>query len=383
MRVLVRLILAPLLLALAAEGFFQAGLWERLAKPQSHAGVSVLHKRALSKPAYRHIDLVTLGSSRPEYGLDHERLAALAQQHGEVYANLSMPGSHWMTIGVLGGWLGRHHPEIRGGIVALSVQDFLFPGNGSYELGIVYPFHRIADLAAMREHVPFDAKDPGTWGLYSALMQYRDDVQDFLADGADRWRSLRWWRKRTPQDLLGRNAEHEGDMCAFGLEDLGACDRIDASDSEQARGLKRQCEELRTGARARTNLDALSAQSPLPDFMQRTRTLVRERLRALPWRTPPVVVLMPMPRVWRESVSPIGLHRWALSVLQPLVDEGRIRLIDATTALDDAAGGECHLFFDFYHQNAAGRSALMALIEARIRSDLYEQPATDANVPAR
>ena len=85
---------------------------QRRARPDSHAGTSILRKRALASPAYRHIDYVTLGSSRQEYGLDHETLATLAQRHGRVYANLSMPGSHWMTLDVLGDWLARRHPDV-------------------------------------------------------------------------------------------------------------------------------------------------------------------------------------------------------------------------------------------------------------------------------
>ena len=79
MRALLKLLLAPLLLLLGVEALFQAGAWEPFARPDSHAGTSILRKRALSSPAYRRIDYVTLGSSRPEYGLDHEALAALAQ----------------------------------------------------------------------------------------------------------------------------------------------------------------------------------------------------------------------------------------------------------------------------------------------------------------
>ncbi|HET6546711.1 MAG TPA: hypothetical protein VFG55_08205, partial [Rhodanobacteraceae bacterium] len=188
-------LLAPLVLVLLVEAVFQAGVWEPLAKPASHAGTSVRLERALLDPAVPRIDFVTLGSSRPEYGIDHAMLAAEAKRRGLVHANLSMPGSHWMTVGILTRWLARHHPEVRGGIIALSIQDLQYPGNGSYELGIVYPFHRLSDIPWMAEHVPFAREDIESWGTWSALFGWREDIRDFITNPSRRLSSLRWWAK--------------------------------------------------------------------------------------------------------------------------------------------------------------------------------------------
>ena len=374
MRALSKLLLAPLLCLLAVEALFRMGAWEPFARPDSHAGTSILRKRALASAGYRHIDYVTLGSSRPEYGLDHEALADLAQRHGRVHANLSMPGSHWMTMDVLGDWLSRAHPEVRGGVIALSIQDFLFAGNGAYELGIVYPFHRLGDVPDMARHVPFSREDLATWGLYSALFEYREDVRDALLHPRERRNSLIWWHQRTADELLRRNAHREEDMCAFGLDTLDACDKVEAAGGERAAGLARQCQELRGGAKGRFDLGAMAQQTPLPDFLRLTRDLVRARLRSLRWQTPPVVVLMPVPRVWPDAVSPAGLQAWALDVLRPLAADGTIRLIDATAALDEGDHTDCRLFFDFYHQNDAGRARLMETLLPRVEAVLYAGP---------
>ena len=74
-------LLAPFALLLAIESLFHTRLWERHAQPASHAGTSVRLKRALHDPVAKHIDFVTLGSSRPEYGIDHAALAARAGGH--------------------------------------------------------------------------------------------------------------------------------------------------------------------------------------------------------------------------------------------------------------------------------------------------------------
>lgn len=52
-------------------------------------------------------------------------------------------------------------------------------------------------------------------------------------------------------------------------------------------------------------------------------------------------------------------------MLQPLVDEGRIRVVDATNLFSGDAE-ECSDFFDFYHQNAAGRARFDAWLEPQL-----------------
>lgn len=364
------ILLAPIVLVLLFEALFEAGIWEPLAQPASHAGTSVRLKRALTDPAIPRIDYVTLGSSRPEYGIDHALLAATAQQSGHVHADLTMPGSHWMTIGILSRWLQREHPEIRGGIVALSIQDFMYAGNGDYELGIVYPFRRIGDIPWMAEHVPLERGDVASYGTYSALFGWRTDIQEFVLDPSARRETIDWYKaNRSSRDALFTNPESHGDMCAFDVDTLDACDKVEASTDPDRDNLKRQCNELRGYAGNRFDYGVAMRQQPLPEAMRKTRDLVQAQLRAMRWPSPPLVVLMPIPRLWERHVLGPGLHEWARAILQPLADEGRIQLIDATTFFD--AGTDCGAFFDFYHQNAAGRERFTRWLLPQIESSLY------------
>ncbi len=379
-RLLIQLI-AALALVLLVELAFQAGIWEPLAKPASHAGTSVRLKRALTDPANARIDFVTLGSSRPEYGLDHETIAAAAKRHGFVHANASLAGSHWMTIGVLSRWLARAHPEIRGGVIALSIADFEYAGNGSYELGIVYPFHRLRDIPWMMRHVPFSRDDPETWGAFSALFGWREDIRDFVIHPEKRIDSLDWFADHNPMRKLFENFASKGDMCAFGIESITACERVEATDTEAARRLAGQCRMIRDGATRRDAREARIRESPQPEPLRETGPLVRRTLRAIPWAQPPVVVLMPMPRVWTVDVLPASLHARALAILRPLVDAGRIRVIDATGFFAEDADGGCASFFDFYHQNASGRERFTRWLLPQLESALYRIDARAGSRP--
>lgn len=376
-------LLAPFALLLAIESLFHTRLWERHAQPASHAGTSVRLKHALRDPVAKRIDFVTLGSSRPEYGIDHAAWAARARERGLVDANLSMPGTHWMTLGVLTRWLAREHPEIRGGIIGVAIQDFSNPGNGAYELGIVQPFRTLADAPWIAEHVPFDIHDLSTWGVYSSMAEWRSDIREYLQNPSKRRESIRWFRHNvTPQRTLFENPESKGDMCMSGLASLSACDAIEATTDDANAGLRRQCAELRGMAKSRPDYDALLHGADIPAPLAQARDLVRGQLREVAWREPPVIVLMPVPTLWTRDVLGKGQHEWALHVLQPLVDEGRIRVLDATDLLSGDAG-ECGDFFDFYHQNAAGRARLDAWLKPRLEPMLDAAATQETPAPGR
>jgi hypothetical protein len=359
------ILIAPLVLIVLIEIAFRLGVWEPLATPLSHAGTSVRLKRNLLDPALAKIDYVTLGSSRPEYGIDHHRISEAAKDHGFVHANLSMPGTHWMSIGVLTDWLREHHPEIRGGIIALSSQSLAWPNNGFYELGIVQPFRQPSEDDWIAEHIPMESSHIESFGSRFALFAWREDVRDFLVNPISRLNRFRKTSRQADPGRLFENPEMPGDMCAWGLESLSACDRLEES-KDASPNLRIQCEQVRNTVIGRPDFDAMAAQSPVPEFMRVTRNLIRRQLREIKWPTRPVVLLMPTPPIWRSDAHGEGLQKWALSILKPLDEEGTIKLIDATRFFDADAKGGCDDFGDFYHQNSKGREVFSQWLLKRL-----------------
>ncbi len=373
---------APLALVLVIEALFAAGAWEPFAEPQSHAGTSLDLEHALRDPAIGRIDYVTIGSSRPEYGIDHALLATHAERLGRTHADLTMPGTHWTSAGVLARWLEREHPEVRGGIIALSVQDLAFAYNGYYELGILQPFRRVDDLGWIAARIPFAMHDVASYGVVSALFAWRDDVRAFVAAPTQRKEHIEWRNShRDPRHLLFGNPESHGDMCRWGVDGLAACDRLEAATDDDSAGLRRQCRELRARAADAPDFAAGRAAAELPAFMSNTRDRVRAQLEGMHWPTPPVVILMPMPRIWNDVLGR-GQHEWALEILHPLADAGRIRLLDATAFFDADADRGCGSFFDFYHQNAQGRERFTRWLLPQLQGLLYQDATGTPASPA-
>jgi hypothetical protein len=363
----ITLLLLPLLIVAAIELAFRLGVWEPLAEPHSHSGASVQLKRALLDTATPRIDFVTLGSSRPVYGIDHVVLAEQAQRKGYVHANLSMAGSHWMTVETLYQWLRKHRPEVRGGIIALSVQDMTYPGNGSYELGIVEPFRDHTQRQWIEEHVRFERSNLSSYGARYSLYAWRDDVRDFLMHPFKRLsQSLDRYDERA---RLFNNPDSSGEICALREINEDSCNQLLETGSTGV-NLGRQCKQILSDLKQTADLGTLMKQSPLPLFMEKTRRLIQTQLREMHWEKRPIVVLMPMPQIWLRDQNAPGRHQWALSILQPLADEGAIRLIDATHFFSNDDDQGCGKFFDFYHQNSAGRTQFTAWLAPKIDNEL-------------
>jgi hypothetical protein len=346
-----------------------------VAKPDSHAGTSITLKRELQALG-RPVDFVSLGSSRAQWGLDHALFAAEAAKVGATHVNLTMGGTHWMTLGVMIDWLQREHPEVKGGLLATSVPEFLSVGNGAYELGIVHPFTRIDEIPWLATHVPFDRSDPTTYGAYSALFQYRADIQDFLAHPRDRWNDLRSERLPASRWLFDL-APNPHDLCAVPTKTVTACASFQASDDAD-RLIANQCKGFGMPPKTRLDLRKLSAgDARLPPDMAQIKELLSRQISAIKWERRPIVVLMPVHRMLEDQFLPHGSHEWTLAILKPLAEEGVIDLLDYTTLFDSADGTDCRAFFDIYHQSAFGRADLMQRLLPEVKQRLYMAKGKD------
>ena len=376
-RRLLALVLLPLAIVAALELAFRHGAWEPIAKPGSHAGTSARLKRALGDSRLAHVDTVTIGSSRAVYGLDHAALAAAAERRGLVHANLSMPGTHWMSVGVLADWLAREHPEVRGGVIALADVDFTWAGNGAYELGIATPFRSWSDREWIARHVEVVGGELPTYGVLSALMAYREDLQDLVPHPLQRAKEIAWWRRQDLVERMRTNVDESRDLCATPADTFAECESVVAARSDPASPIVAQCRNaLATRDQPRLDYAAAMRAGPLPPHMVALRDLIRAQLRALPWSRPAVVVLMPVHELWRDSLAPAGVHEWALEVLRPLVEEGRVVVLDHSADFIHDGRTDCDAFFDQYHQNNRGRARLAATLEPQIERALFGDSAT-------
>jgi len=81
---------------------------------------------------------------------------------------------------------------------------------------------------------------------------------------------------------------------------------------------------------------------------------------------------MPVSHLWYQELAPKGADEWAHRILDPLVNEGTIRLLDYSHFFDTETGSRCDAFTDPYHQSQLAMKELSADLLPKLKTWLYE-----------
>ncbi len=361
---LMLVLLVELMLRTPASALLQSG--------GSHTGRSLQLQSALRARGER-LNVITIGSSIAEYGVDHEALGEALRAQGLEYASLAMPGGHLLTMRTLTRYAQEQLPELRAAVVLIALTEFESIGNGSYELAIAQPWLRIGDHRWVSEHVPLDRAEPSTLGSISALAGYRHHAQ-FLTRSPKRLaKALKWWRRPSIDERLWVTGRSSDSLCGMDTSSLAAC-------LDPTRPLDQNLTSVATANTARAtcthmHIDGgqgdwrghdLEAESPI---FRRMRELRQQQLRELPSHAPPLLVLMPVHPLWEQERLAVGVRDWVTQIHAPLVARGEIRMLDLSRMFEGPGMRTCEYFRDMYHLNHAGQ----ALATAAIKTALWEQ----------
>jgi hypothetical protein len=372
MRSLTLRLILPVLILLALELAFRAGVWERLTPKNSHIGKSARVTRALNAWS-ENIDFVTIGDSRAKHGLDHEMIAGAAKSRGFTHARLTIPGGNFLTETLLIKYLESEHPALRGGVFALSISSLLYPTGGDTELAIAQPLSSVFK----REKIlldRFDTNRPASWGAVSSLYQYREYIQDFVQDPKARLEALRNENYSDEWQLFA-SVPTVRDVCKVDWTDLASCAAYSGNNRRDAR-VADLCGRWLPNTEPKPDVHQRFVRDPLGPYEENILDLRQEQFRSLNWPKPPLVVLMPISHLWYEKLAPEGADAWAHRVLDPLVKEGKIQLLDYTHFFGTETDSRCEAFSDPYHQSELGMQEMTADLLPKIEAWLYDSDSS-------
>jgi hypothetical protein len=353
---------------LLIEGLFRLGIWEFFVKPESNAGQSIRLKNAVNALGADKLEFVTLGDSRTVYGIDHQRVADAANAAGYSHMNLSLAGSHWLTINSIMDWVTGRGANLKGAMIGMSNTSFVYAGNGYYELGVAAPFLNGWDSDRLKVAVPFDKKEMPTYGVYSATFQYREDIQNLLKEP---WRRVK--EKRVYQNQgaapLTFSVKHEDNVCTVPMQTIQSCASANPKGQADSVVIQHCKNEL---VQAENQLDWRNWQKPgAVPHLAAVAKLRQDELRNMKVKKPILFLLMPEVKLRRDELNPKGIDEFVKATLKPLVDDGTIVLHDYSRFFDEAPKGECHAFWDLLHQNTAGQQQLTDAVLPVIKATLY------------
>ncbi|MFQ5441861.1 MAG: hypothetical protein ACE5EB_03945 [Thermodesulfobacteriota bacterium] len=360
----------PFLLVLALEIFFRLGLYEPFVKRQSHAGRSIQLKKAVNEHGKRRIHFVTLGDSRVDHGLDHKYLLRTSKKYNADHVSFAMPGTHLMTLEVLWGWLGKDFPDFKGVLLGLSSSSMLKVGNGAYELGMVQPFRSMGDFAGVLPHVPFNPGRLETYGGVSALFQYRLDFKDLIFHPLRRLGYAVFGRPSHWKDILAHGPINNFNICSIDFKSPKSC--LQSLRQIESGSITRKAEE--DLGRNHTVCTKYSNKRPIESILSGQGKKIKESWRSLiesiASKKKLIVVLMPEHSFIRRYYTPDGSHQWALSILAPLEEEGKLVLIDLRRRFSNEE--ECRFFIDPLHLNTTGMKTITREIIPLLKTNFYQ-----------
>ena len=344
-----------LVVMVAVDLLFQLGAYKRFASRDSHSGTTMRTLSALNLAGRDQIDTVTIGSSVAVYGLDHARIAEAASAQGHQHASLALPGSALLTFRQWAQWLPKNTTKVRGGLMVLAPGDFQTLGNGSYELAIVAPMKSLADGLWWQEHVPFDRANLETYGLFSGLALFRNDLQQLMANPLKRRGELRWWREHLRQsDYLSTQTAFDGNLCGIDLSSSDAClaaKKPEMMPEAEFQAVQQTCQMLKAQS---LNVADWTNPANVPAETRRVQSLRRDLISELGWQDHAVVLVLPMHPMW-ESTRVKGAATLMAEIYQPLVATGSVRFLNYQNIFEEAGVPPCEAFHDMYHLNRLGQ----------------------------
>jgi len=361
-----------LLVVLLAELALRTPLSDFLQSGASHTGRSLQLRNSLR--SRDQIEIVTLGNSVAEYGINHQELGRRFADRGLRYASLAMPGSHLLTLRALTRYARTHWTELKVAVVVISLSEFETVGNGNYEMAIAMPWLQSGDWTWTNEHVRPQLGEPSTLGGYSALAGYRQQLQ-FLARNPSRfWKGFAWWRWLSVEERSWTTGSMAWGLCGIDTSTVANCldptrplDLAQTS-AEVAATVRPTCAQLLMDTpRSDWRGHDLEAESAV---FKRMRILRQAQVRELPSSKPPLVVLLPLNPLWERERLAIGVRDWVDQIYAPLAANGEIRLLDLSRSLEAPGMRTCAYFGDMYHLNVRGQALITEAIQDAIDAQL-------------
>lgn len=215
----------PVILLLLLEGAFRLGLWEFLAKPQSHSGQVIALKRNIERYSLGAAPItdVALGNSTTVFGLNHramEKELARADRH---YVSAAIPGSHLTALRTQFQWLQSRLPSLETVVLGLNAGDTNRVFNGYYERNLVLPLCDQCTPASIAQTYPPEREKQESYGSLSHVLSYREDVGEALLHPIRRIRELSRARQRAPEATLLFDNQSTDHLCGIPLHSVEAC----------------------------------------------------------------------------------------------------------------------------------------------------------------
>jgi len=355
-------IVVLIILALFLEVILRMGFWDKLVKPRSYLGNAVYRDKAIREFGLDNIHWITIGNSRIDWGLDHEKLLKFQKTKNLNHLRIWFESSNFISIQATIDWSIKNMPHLKGIILALSEDDFAKPNNIKKQYKVNWPFRFQIDY---NNFTYFQS----IMKLYSyiyrtAVFVYFDDIRDFFQNIPLRIKKINKYMLKQHKNIFHYHYDLIQNLCDYPLDSLKQCietannilnTKIKKNNTEKF--ILNQCNNDFARMRFDRNL-------PYPESPQNTKSMYIKNWSILlhgilEHRIKLKLVLLPESAIINYTVKPSNTNEIVTAITTKINNDEFFYLLDLRNEFSQKDGiHHCEFYNDPIHYNIIGRSII-------------------------
>jgi hypothetical protein len=337
-------------LILTAECFLRAGYYDDLLSKNSLIKRSLHRNEAIQQFGHNNINWITLGDSRTDWGLDHQRIQQLRQKNGLNHIRLSFGRSGFPAYQALTNWSLDNLPNLQGVLMGMPMSNFDQNPQIYNQKIIVWPFMNYFPEGYINK------RDISKWfpvlNLFNNtyLSEYLPDIKDLLKNFSVRSEQFKSQEPITTQLLFESNFHQIRNVCKYKIDNLASC-------KQTAQKLIKRKNNNKTDKNIikRCHKDAKKMQLNKHQITAAVERWERLFLRYLDNGISVNMVLYPQHPIFDYLFNPEGVEEINHQVQERLADEPNFETIDLRHVFKDNDIAFCSVYTDMLHFNEKGR----------------------------
>lgn len=347
------------LLAILAEWLLRCGLWDDYVEPYSYLGNAIYRDKAINAFGLDNIEWITVGDSKIDWGIDHEKLFKISEYNGVNHIRMSFEGSDFMAIQAVIEWSLENMPNLKGIMLGVSENNF-----GHFN--DINKQHKI--LGRLISHKNNDRYTYVAEGLNIAgfmnlfyVYKYFSDFKDFLKNSRKRIKTINYYLDRHHKNIFTYNRSHLGNICRFKLNTLQQC--VDEVDQIHELGTEEEfankvvlvaCDNENARNRAIHDLPVWPLTDQKLKLLQNNWHELFDTV--LSHRVKLKLVLLPEHSIMNYSIKPSNTLDVLNEVLGDIIENINVEVLDLRRIFDsNDLQQECEYYYEPFHYNNKGK----------------------------
>ena len=367
-------ILLVMLIALVLEILLRFETWDSFIKPKSYLGNAIYRLQAIEKFGLENIHWITIGDSRIDWGLEHNKLFSVQKHNGLNHLRMSFESSNFMALQATIDWSISHMPNLKGILLGVAEDNFGHYSSVTNQYNVAWPFR---DYFNYDNYRYFD--DYHNYYSYitrSAIAVYYRDLKRFFRGIIKRANMIEYYLKSNHDKTLQFNRSMEGNICGFQLEDLKQCVNTSKDISKKKTSLNGAERFILAVCHTSSAQYLLENELEYYKLNEQTRIDITHNWQKLfssilSKQIKLKLVLLPEHPMYGYMIKPSDAHEVVEEALISIDQHSDFELLDLRRVLKtNSQTPECGYYMDPLHYNNLGKSRLTQKIIDSLENNL-------------